>query len=76
MRNHRFICNICHGLVGDAAFVLASCSCTMRGRCAMGVVEDSISRGMSNGACQVMCPVPDPALHEVARNMDPRPLLQ
>ena len=66
-RGGRVICSICHGLVGERAFVLISCSCEVHRRCALGFVEDAISRARINGVrtvtYQVTCP--NPVLHQV-----------
>ena len=72
------ICSICHGLVGERAFVLISCSCEVHRRCALGFVEDATPRARINGvrtvAYQVTCP--NPASHELRQEVDLHPLLQ
>ena len=77
-RGRRVICSICHGLVEEDAFAQVPCSCDVHRRCALGFVEDAISRDRVSGAStltyQVTCP--NPALHEVHREVDLQSLLQ
>ena len=77
-RGERVICSIFHGLVEERAFVQMSCSIEMHRRCALGFVEDAISRARINGVRtvthQVTCP--NPALHEVHQEVYLHSLLQ
>lgn len=72
------ICSVCHELVEETTFVHASCSYDVHRRCALGSVEDAISRARANCVRtlthRVSCP--NPALHAVHQEVNLHTLLQ
>ena len=72
------ICCICHGLVEEDAFAQVPCSCNAHRRCPLVFDEDAIPQARVNAAIRLTYQVtfPNPALHEVHREMDLQSLLQ